>query len=391
MSLRSLTPTSPNPQRPRRPDNPDGSTYFPNSKQWHLRSKVTTKENIWVSPVERAIPFPQRNAFNTGQPRQSVPVACQTPPERKQVQTRIYKTTTTTQTIGRNFELRDVPKGTGTIQISPPTVSSVKSTPMTSNADSSFTLDLGRNLGHESWGDAFVSASPSLDIISVYESQSQSEDEDELRPLPINLPPVPDLPPPLQNSATFNPRKPQTLEELEERGKRNASDSSVRSNEPLYPASYLQPPLARPTAAPTLKQTDRKISNGSGSPRTITHQKTMSQSRLLPLHLNQSPYLTVDKPVSDNRLAGRSFLAGVVTMHWVLFACCVAFPPLWIALAGGAFDDVLHVPSTSQHTLMTATELSNLKRIKTVKVLAAICGVVFCIACLVGFVTGLAI
>lgn len=389
MSTRSLTTTAHVPEKTGRPDNFVNATYYAEAKQWHLRSKTTTKESVWVAPAERAVPFPQRNSFASGDLK-PIDHGREISPERKQMQTRIFQTTTTTQTIDTDSGLPADSLKNPLVFPEPP-AQAENVFPDQSGADSSRTLDLGRNFGRTSWGHVFASSSPNLDIINGYVTEDDDEEEEIPRLFPNNLPPVPDLPPPLSNSGTFNPRKPQTLEELQERGMRNASDGSARSDDPLDPDDLLQPAPAQFTAVPVLKMTDRKTSSASRSPKMASHQKSVSQSRLLPLHLNQSPYLTIDKPVSDSRIAYRSFSPDVVMMHWVLFACCTTFPPLWLALAGGAFDSILHVPLAPHKSLLTTAEERDLRRIKMIKILAAILGMAFTCVSLAGFIVGLAL
>lgn len=358
------------------------TAYFAEAKQWHLRSNTATKESAWISPIGELMSDPQRNADTKMNIRKHESI-----PERKQ--TRIYQSITTTQTVGTKSELVDI-RSERPSDVPPREIKPIHTHRNAARRSSAFAFDTGREMAEVSHGIRVVSSSPSLDIINGYISGEDDDlEEDSPRSLPNNLPPVPDLPPLLATLQNFNPRKPQTLEELQERSQRSSSDSSQRSNDPLNPAS-LQPPLARHIADPLMQQARRIGSRSSGSPKMAFHQKSISQSHLLPLHYHFSPYLTVDKPCSESRIASRSYSTDLVIMHWVLFGCFTAFPPLWLLLAGGAFDSILHVPSFLRTGTMTDAEMRDLRRIRTIKILAGVLGALFTILCLAGFVVGLA-
>lgn len=383
MSSRPLSSIFPYPEPPcrsGRADTAKDKVSFP-VRQWaHQPGGVSAKVKTWVPSTATTATFPHQSALFGGQTSQAPPGHSGSKP-----QTTIIKTTTTTQTVG------------GSRYFAPPIHrdrwSSVPQTPVpVSKSDESLGADSGRSLhlerdsGSEVWDT--LGTDPSLEIISDYE-QEELDYVEAPRPMPTTLPPIPSLPPPDAHARMFNPRKPRDLDELDARGRRNVSNSSAESNDPLDPQSY-----TGAGAAPVfLRPAERKISSGVSSNKVrSSHQKTQSQAHLLPLHLNQSPHLTLDKPVVDARYSTTPLSLDKVKAHWLLLCFCIAFPPMWLVLASGAFDQILHVPTTPEHNtgaILTTAEREELKQISMVKTLAAILGFIFMTLCLAGLITGL--
>lgn len=355
--------------------------------QWYLGTSSPDQENAWMPKVENVGTSPKKfpllheglggRGIYTGKrisANRSTSIASN--PDR------IITTTKTTQTIGKNYTLTDVQPPL--LREIPRSVSIVvgRCYPDDSSEHSAFSLDLRSSSGSGVWD--MLGSNPSLDIIEDY----QDDDLYDLpRRPPSSLPQIPCLPPPSGDSYNFNPRKPRNLEELESRGlQRQTSADSTSSNDPLAPDAHAT------AATLALFPTPRTLSATSAhyKPKKSLHQKNMSQSRLLPLHLNQAPYLTHDKPVAGPQNV--SILPDKVKLHWALLIGFALFPPMWLVLASGAFDRVLHVPAhlpVVKVDSLAGAQRREYIRIRRVKQIALVLGATFWTLCLVGFLLGL--
>lgn len=357
------------------------------TKQWMTRSQNLSEV---VPKFERAAEFPLRNSYSSGEPvlydeelTKGVYI------EEPKVATRILQSTTTTQTVDVNYEMQPPLKRNSTIL-------RITQTPSPAGDRTSFVLNLDQSSGPGVWD--MLDSSSSLEILDEYDDFSDDEFE-RPRALPTTLPPIPSLPPPNVTTKAYNPRSPRTLEELEARGVRQVSNESLKSNDPLDPKSFDRHPSDQFQQGTRVAYilTDRKSSTGTvrSAGRTAQHKKTQSQAQLLPLHLNQTPRLTADRPIDSSKFETNPSSFDVVKVHWCLLVCFVAFPPLWLLLACGALDSVLHVPqadSDEKHrTQLTPVEAREVRRVRTIKRIAACLALGFSLLCLAGFAVGLAL
>lgn len=118
------------------------------------------------------------------------------------------------------------------------------------------------------------------------------------------------------------------------------------------------------------------------------HAKKPSRARLLPLHCNANPTLTRDKPYQQQGYYD------LVSMYYIILACGILFPPIWILLGTGQFDTLLNVPEQPGPKSYTMTSLSDdekreVRSVSRIKWVAIALSVFIWCCCLVGIVVGL--
>ncbi|CCG82528.1 protein of unknown function [Taphrina deformans PYCC 5710] len=364
------------------------------AKQWRLRTVSGDQENAWVPNFEHAGLFPYRNSLISGEPlapakRESYNYRSQHSGSMLRPDTkhdRIIATTTTTQTLGKSSSYKEIERPL--VPDSTPIFHTVVSAAHSASPQSfspqsnefAFDIDLQRNPGPQVWN--HLSSSISLDIIEDY----QDDGPEEPRRPPSTLPPIPDLPPPRTTADMYNPRKPQNLQELEARRMiRQVSNESAGSEDPLDPDQHVT------FSPPMLRSSQRTHTTGPAFKTKASHQRNPSQSRLLPFHLNQSPFLTTDKPTAPESEEPRTSF-DTVKIYWSLLVCFLFFPPLLLVLACGALDEALQVPTLPAHGKVdsfASDDRQTYHSVRRIKRLALVMGGVLWAACLVGFVLGL--
>ena len=149
--------------------------------------------------------------------------------------------------------------------------------------------------------------------------------------------------------------------------------------------------LAAPTTRSAIPRITRSPPNtvSISATRKVSHQKSISRAHLLPLHLNQVPYLTKDKPYPEARYASTVIPADIVSTHWIVFVLSILFPPMWLVLASGTFDTLLHVPSIETFHGLSQKEQAAYLKIRRIKQVSIALGCTFWTICLAGFIVGL--